>query len=216
MTDKSAAVSNIVYDSLKKADQAAPLLAPIPSFELYKVAREEELIAYRLLRRVLFLHHGEEPPKIQQRLLEDIAEVLCISAERQDTEGVLAAQDRILLGIRSSGVLKRRGDFTDGIDELNVESAVALAPQDDGHTAYLPALKTARAEAAEPVAARTVMNTKRRGSANAAVAKLGKEIEAAAKSLLAATSPHEEQQLIETLEQKRESLQQLRQEVFEV
>lgn len=215
MTEKAPAVANIVYDTLKKADQAAPQLAPIPSFELYKIAREEELIAYRLLRRVLFLHHGERPPKIQQRLLEDIEEVLCISAERQEAEGAMAVQDRILQGIRSSGVLKRRGDFTDGIDELSIESCPALAPRDDGNTAYMPTSKAARVESAEPIAARAMLGAKRRGAINTAVAKLGKEIEAAAKSLLVATTPQEEQQFIQALEQKRDSLLQLKLEVVD-
>ncbi|GET88891.1 hypothetical protein, conserved [Leishmania tarentolae] len=214
---------HVLYDALSKAQKAAPQLKPIPAFEVYKVAREEELAAYRMLCRVLFMHHGTPLPKAQQRILEDIGEELCIGEQRQGLEKDMAAQDRALQGIRQSGVLQRRGDFTDGVEEMTVEDYLADAPKDDGNGLYMPTSKAPRVDSADSgatratvIAAAAGLGAKRRGNVNAAVSKLAKEIETTGKNLLYASSAQEEQQLIQALQQKRELLIALKAELTEV
>ncbi|CBZ27379.1 conserved hypothetical protein [Leishmania mexicana MHOM/GT/2001/U1103] len=214
--------SHVVYDALSKAQKAAPQLKPIPAFEVYKVAREEELAAYRMLCRVLFMHHGTPLPKAQQRILDDMGEELCIGQTRQGLEKEMAEQDKVLQGIRKSGVLGRRGDFTDGVEEMTLEDYLAEAPKDDGNGLYMPTSKAHRADRADSgptratvIAAAAGLGAKRKGNVHAAVSKLAKEIETAGKSLLYAGSAQEEQQLIQVLQQKRELLVALREELTE-
>ncbi|CAJ1026559.1 hypothetical protein LPMP_240500 [Leishmania panamensis] len=213
---------HVVYDALSKAQKAAPRLKPIPAFEVYKVAREEELAAYRMLCRVLVMHHGTPLPKAQQRILDDMGEELFIGQERQELEKEMAEQDKVLQGIRKSGVLQRRGDFTDGVEEMTVEDYLAEAPKDDGNGLYMPISKTPRVDRTDSGAARTTavaaaaaVGAKRKGHVHAAVSKLAKEIEASGKSLLFTSSAQEEQQLIQALQQKREALMTLRGELTE-
>ncbi|CAJ1008869.1 hypothetical protein Q4I28_004182 [Leishmania naiffi] len=213
---------DVVYDALSKAQKAAPRLKPIPGFEVYKVAREEELAAYRMLCRVLVMHHGIPLPKAQQRILDDMGEELFIGQERQELEKEMAEQDKVLQGIRKSGVLQRRGDFTDGVEEMTVEDYLAEAPKDDGNGLYMPISKTPRVDRTDSGAARTTaiaaaaaVGAKRKGHVHAAVSKLAKEIEASGKSLLFTSSAEEEQRLIHALQQKREALMTLRGELTE-
>ncbi|KAG5477705.1 hypothetical protein LSCM1_05001 [Leishmania martiniquensis] len=213
---------HVVYDTLSKAQKAAPQLKPIPAFEVYKVAREEELAAYRMLCRVLVMHHGNSLPKAQQRILDDMGEELCIGQERQALEREMAEHDKVLQGIRQCGVLRRRGDFTDGVEEMTVEDYLAEAPKDDGNGLYVPASKVPRADMADAGAARAsaaaaaaAVGAKRKGHVHATVSKLAKEIESAGKSLLFVSSAQEEQHLIQVLQQKREALMALRVELTE-
>lgn len=225
--DSSAVNHNVVYDTLQKAHQAAPQLKPIPSFEVYKVAREEELAAYRMLCRVLVMHHGTTLPKAQQRILDDMSEELCITEPRQQLEKEMAAQDEVLQGIRKAGVLQRRGDFTDGVEELTVESFLSDAPKDDGNTLYAPVAKVARGESGATAAAAglagigaanataaAAVGAKKKGHVHAVVSRLAKEIEASGKALLFTSSPQEEQQLIQSLQQKRDALVALKEELL--
>ncbi|KAG5492957.1 hypothetical protein JKF63_01537 [Porcisia hertigi] len=211
---------HVVYDALSKAQKAAPQLKPIPAFEVYKVAREEELAAYRMLCRVLIMHHGTPLPKAQQRILDDMGEELCIGLERQGLENEMAVQDKVLQGIRKSGVLSRRSDFTDGVEELTVEDYLAEAPKDDGNGLYTPSSKAPRVDGVDSVAARATaaaaVGVKRKGYIHTTVSKLAKEIETAGKSLLIATNAQEEQQFIQSLQQKREELVTLRAELTEI
>ncbi|KPI88941.1 hypothetical protein ABL78_1986 [Leptomonas seymouri] len=220
---------NVVYDTLHKAHQAAPQLKPIPSFEVYKVAREEELAAYRMLCRVLVMHHGTTLPKAQQRILDDIGEEFCITEPRRELEKAMAAHDDVLQGIRKAGVLRRRGDFTDGVEEMTVEQYLADAPKDDGNGLYAPSTKTARADGGDSAAGRgygsananpggaavAAVGAKKKGHVHAAVSKLAKEIEASGKALLFSSNPQEEPQLILSLQQKREALIALKEEFLE-
>ncbi|KAG5478183.1 hypothetical protein CUR178_04897 [Leishmania enriettii] len=213
---------HVVYDTLSKAHKAAPQLKPIPAFEVYKVAREEELAAYRMLCRVLVMHHGTSLPKAQQRILDDMGEELCIGQVRQSLEKEMAEHDKVLQGIRKSGVLRRRGDFTDGVEEMTVEDYLAEAPKDDGNGLYMPVPKAPRADGADSGAARATaaaaaaaVGAKRKGHIHAAVSKLAKEIESAGNNLLLSASAREEQQLIQLLQQKREALLALRVELTE-
>ncbi|KPA79060.1 hypothetical protein ABB37_05593 [Leptomonas pyrrhocoris] len=226
---------NVVYDTLRKVHQAAPQLKPIPAFEVYKVAREEELAAYRMLCRVLVMHHGTTLPKAQQRILEDMGEQLCISESRRELEQEVAAHDDVLLGIRNAGVLRRRGDFTDGVEEMTVAQYLAEAPKDDGNGLYAPSTKTARLDGGDGAggrgyaggggggsgsmsaggAATAVVGAKKKGHVHAAVSRLAKEIEASGKALLFSSNPQEEQQLIQSLQQKRDALVALKEELLE-
>ncbi|KAK7195741.1 hypothetical protein NESM_000504600 [Novymonas esmeraldas] len=232
----SAPPPHVVYDALSKAQRAAPHLKPIPAFEVYKVAREEELAAYRMLCRVLVMHHGTTLPKAQQRLLDDMREDLCISHARQALEKEMAEQDAVLQGIRRSGVLRRRGDFTDGVEEMTIEDFLADVAKDDGNGLYAASAKAPRTEGADArtavaaahnsstattatataAAAAAAVGAKRRGHVHAAVSKLAKEIEAMGKSLLLVGSAQEEQELIQSLQQKRAALVTLREELTEV
>lgn len=224
---------NVVYDTLQKAHQAAPQLKPIPSFEVYKVAREEELAAYRMLCRVLVMHHGTDLPKSHQRILEDMGEELCISEARRGLEQEMAAHDEVLLGIRKSGVLRRRADFTDGVEEMSVEQYLADAPMDDNNGLYAPATKAARVDGAEggpqrgagaagsgvgggvAVGAAALVGARKKSHVQAAVTKLAKEIESCGKALLVSNSAQEEQQLLQSLQQKRDALVALKAEFLE-
>jgi hypothetical protein len=227
MESPAGGVASVVYDALHKAQQAAPQLKPIPSFEVYKVAREEELAAYRMLCRVLVMHHGTALPKAQQRILDDLGEELCITAQRQELEREMATQDEVLQGIRKSGVLRRRGEFTDGVEEMSVEQFLADAPKDDGNGLYAPAAKAARGEGAGDgraggamtaggtAAAVAAVGARKKGHVHAAVSKLAKEIEASGKALLMSTNAQEEQQLIQSLQHKRDALLALKEEFLE-
>lgn len=136
---------------------------PIPAFHLYKAAREEELLAYRSLCRVMAMHYGPLPnvsqakttgspssdktalPKSIQRILEDVREACCITDERADLEHAMASEDEIVQGIHRSNVLRRREDFFDGVEDVDVAAVCASAAAvDDG---YLVHAKRQRLEA---------------------------------------------------------------------
>lgn len=160
-----ACSADVLYATLDEVQRGggSQVFAPIPAFHLYKTAREEELLAYRSLCRVVAMHYGSLPsasskttesrsngnvslPKHMQRILEDLREEWCITDERADLEHSMASEDEIVQGIHHSNVLRRRADFFDGVEDVDVATVCgSAAAADDG---YLVHAKRQRLEVA--------------------------------------------------------------------
>lgn len=216
-----------VYASLKEAQQqpASTALKPIPSYQLYKVAREEELGAYRGLCRSLSLHYTKDDlPKSLRRVLEDVRDELFISEERGQLEWESAQGDAVLAGVRRSGVLTRREVFFDGAEDVSLAEAVQHAV-DDGSAVACPPSKLPRTEGyggagdsyATAGAAAAANRPNRKKSQNAAnlvaVKKIGKEVVEAAQQLLYATSESAQKEKVAFLEEKKAALVRLKQQI---
>lgn len=155
MTTQSGGVSAsaaalAVYGSLRAVQRAHGKVTPIASYELYKVAREEELCTFRSVCRVLAMHHGKTLPKAQQRLLDDLAEELYIPEQRAELEWLSATSDAVVGAVQHTAILKRRVDFFDGVDDVPIDAGMSAAV-DDGqavHTLASGSRKVARSDTA--------------------------------------------------------------------
>lgn len=224
-TDSSA---SIVYGSFKEAQRKIPAgisVTPLPSYDVYKVAREEELAAYRAVCRVFAMHHGVRLPKAAQRLLEDLRDTLAISVDRGAMEGEMAAADAIVQSVWKSGILKRRDEFFDGVEDVELPDRSADRAADDGRSLYLPAGKAAKLEgghrgsvtasngSAAGAPALRVVNTAKRKHILTSVTRIGKEIEQAANELLYPSHAAVQADSMVTLAARKETLLQLRREL---
>lgn len=172
----SSGAASAVYATLEQAqklNQGAAVPQPLPAFELYKVAREEELLAFRSICRVFTMHYGSQQrtnstmeqhasssrndnnnnnndnhhaafPKAVQRLLDDLQESFCISQDRAALEKSLAAADEVVQGVYQSGILRRREDFFDGVEDIDVSPLLSADVEDDKGTLYTVGVKRQR------------------------------------------------------------------------
>lgn len=228
--------ATVVYGAFRDAQSkhgrpgAAP--AAVPAFDLYKLAREEELTAYRGLCRVLAMHYGPEglveesagpAAKYRRRLLEDLQDALCISKNRSDLELAAAAEDEVIGGIHRSGVLRRRADFFDGVEDVDLRRNHAEGrAEDDGNTLHPPPHKGARGEASTGAAqvrggTTAAVQGKVRAAAKkkilSSITEASQEAESAANTLLYATSKEKEEQARASLTSTRETLLRLKEEI---
>ncbi|KAG8344200.1 ENT domain [Trypanosoma vivax] len=209
-----------IYARAEEALNAPVTLRPVPSFELYKGAREEELCCYRSLCRVFSMHSGVQLTKQQKRILEDLQEELCVPPERAKMEMIAAQEDVLVTSVLASGVLKRREDFFDGVSDVPLASlSDGVVARDDKGSMFMPYAKTIRTE--HGMAAPFAGVSGRRGQPGKtpnnvllkSVEKIGHEIKIAGGKLLYAASPAERQASQQLLMQKREQLQQLLRDV---
>ncbi|EPY23700.1 hypothetical protein STCU_07540 [Strigomonas culicis] len=216
----------MVYASLREAQkQGGGSLRPIPSYALYKVAREEELCVYRGACRVFLMHYGTATSlsKSAKRTLEDLRDELAIPAERADLELQAAAQDAVVQGVHRSGVLARRACFYDGVEDVPLEHAVQHAEDDD--CVLLAPSKAMRVEGASseggartggaPTAGRTGAPRRKTPQAAllASINKIGREVAEAAKELVYTNDPKIRKEKTDVLLAKKEALLQLKKEI---
>lgn len=130
---KAKLMSSQAYYAHQKSEEgreAARALDAVPKFELYKALREEELLLYRSAVRVFAMHNGPlaSLPKQQQRLLEDLRDMIGISNDRHEVEVASAATDHTVLLVHQSGVANERKSFFDGVNDVPLEDVL---PEDD-------------------------------------------------------------------------------------
>lgn len=212
----------IVYARAEEAKNARSNLQPIPSFELYKGARQEELLCYRSLCRAFCMHNGNRLTKQQTRVLEDVREVLCIPSQRADAEMFGALEDVFVSSVAASGVLKRRGDFFDGVADVPLDALRdGEMARDDKGSLYGPPTKVSRVEQTSDNTAAATSAQQRRGSSTKSsqaallktIEKIGQEVSTMGRKLLYAVSATEQQTYRRALQAKREQLKLLLKEV---
>ena len=103
------------------------VLVPVGKSEAYKALREQELMCYHHLVRVLHMHTAELN-RSQSRILEDLRDMFEISQERGDIEVTMALADPLVDSIRASGVARNRSLHRDGSEDL-VARHIAAALQ---------------------------------------------------------------------------------------
>ncbi|EAN79486.1 uncharacterized protein TEOVI_000490800 [Trypanosoma equiperdum] len=205
-----------IYGRAEEAQNAPVKLQPVPAFELYKAAREEELCSYRSLCRVLCMHSGGKLTKQQRRILEDMREELCLPTERAEAELAAAREDVLVTSVAASGVLKRRQDFFDGVTDVPLDTlSYAESAKDDNNSLYVAQTKVARTEqivggvhgrhaAPSKMSIREIHKNLER---------IGREVAATSSKLLYCTSVVDQQAYRNVLQQKREQLQAMLREV---
>ncbi|EPY35865.1 hypothetical protein AGDE_07200 [Angomonas deanei] len=206
---------NVLYSTLAEAKSGGDAsLKPIPAYDLYKTAREEELTVYRGVCRVMAMRRRDAPTKAVKRLLEDLQEELCIPAERAELEWETAMNDEVIEGIHKSGVLARRENFYDGVEDVPIEKVVAHA-KDDGRTMFTTkAFKTEDATNAAAAAAGRALNKKKKNTAAlASINTIEEEVKKAARELLFSKDVDVAQKK-SLLEQKKQELLQLKDELL--
>lgn len=104
--------------------RASSAMDDVPEFEYYKVLRETELTAYRYALRGLLMHEAPVADaaairlsRVTVRLLEDLRDAFRVSDDRHELELEIALQDPAVVGVRSSGIVKRRDSMGDAIPE---------------------------------------------------------------------------------------------------
>ncbi|EKG07339.1 hypothetical protein TCSYLVIO_001523 [Trypanosoma cruzi] len=208
-----------IYTSAEAAKRSLLKLQPIPSFELYKGAREEELLCYRSVCRVICMRSGGRLTKQQTRILEDLREELCIPTQRADAEMLEALEDVLVSSVAASGVLKRREDFFDGVADVPLEAIHDGERAHDDHSSlYAPPAKVPRKENATAGAAATAATTAstswRRGvtSKNSqslllkTIDKIGHEVNTISGKFLSAVSVADQEAFRRELLMRRERL----------
>ncbi|RNF26497.1 uncharacterized protein Tco025E_01202 [Trypanosoma conorhini] len=205
-----------VYTSAEAAKRSQGTLQPIPAFELYKSAREEELLCYRGVCRVLCMRSGGSLTKQQTRVLEDLREELCIPSQRAEAEMLAALEDVLVSSVAASGVLKRREDFFDGVSDVPLEALQdGERAQDDHASLYAPPAKVPRTEnAIAGTAATTATSSWRRGPATKnshtsllkTIDKIGHEVTTLSAKFLSAVSVADQEALRRELHARRERL----------
>lgn len=212
-------MSDAVYASLAEAANVGGAVVPLPSYELYKTAREEELTTFRGVCRAVVMHHGKDLPKGLRRVLGDLREELCVSKERAALERHLAEQDAVVQAVRASGILTRRGDFYDGTDDVPLPTAAKRARDDGAAVCTAPSTKVAKAEVGQttavtaPSPAATARRKRPQAALLTAISKVGKEVEQSSSELLHATDPSVVQRTCDSLTRQRSVLLQLQQEI---
>nr|CCC95131.1 conserved hypothetical protein [Trypanosoma congolense IL3000] len=198
-----------VYALAEEAQNAGAKAKPVPAFELYKGAREEELCCYRSMCRVLSMHSGGKLTKQQKRILEDMREELCVTEERAEAELAAAQEDILVKSVAASGVLKRRESFFDGVADVSLEAINTVeAAADDQGSLYIPQVKAARTEQmvggvhARRVAQQKVSNQILLKN----VERIGYDIKIASNKLLSSVSTVDQQACRQVLQQKRQQL----------
>ncbi|KEG12480.1 hypothetical protein DQ04_01681100 [Trypanosoma grayi] len=208
-----------IYARAEEAQRSGVKLEPVPAFKLYKTAREEELNSYRSLSRAFFMKTGGKLSKQQSRLLEDVRDELCISAERANAEMLAALDDTLVTSVAASGVLNRREDFFDGVADVALEALRdGEMAQDDNRSMFVPPAKRPRTE---HMTAAVTSGSWRRGTPHKTpqaallktIDKIHHEIVLTGKKLLYSASPVEQQTYQQTLLEKKKQLQELLKEV---
>ncbi|RNF12436.1 hypothetical protein TraAM80_00288 [Trypanosoma rangeli] len=208
--------AGIFYTSTEAAKASQGKLQPIPAFELYKSAREEELLCYRSVCRVLCMRSAGSLTKQQTRVLEDLREELCIPSQRAEAEVLAALEDVLVSSVAASGVLKRRADFFDGVSDVPLEALQeGERAQDDHASLYASTVKVPRTENMTVVAATTTAtNSWRRGSVAKtqhasllkAIDKIGHEVATISAKFLSAVSMADQEAFRRELYTRRERL----------
>ncbi|CCW62492.1 unnamed protein product [Phytomonas sp. EM1] len=241
MSNNTANSADVVYGKLEEISRGLHqgTLVTIPSYELYKLAREEELSAYRQLCRVFTMHNGEQLTKLHRRMLEDLRETLVIPEDRAELELQVSASDPVVKGVFMSGILNSRENFFDGVDDVLLRQAGEGRASDDGCTLisfsnrpskfarkendstmhavqsnlHLNAASSGAAEggAASVNGSRAV--AARRKQILMSVNKAGKEVRLAASSLLYSKDQAVRKKCLEILESKRDTLLQFKEEI---
>eukprot|EP00796_Vickermania_ingenoplastis_P007383 gene7383-5197_t len=225
------ASAQVVYGALHAAQQTRPdshtPVPPLPAFQLYRLAREEELLAYRSLCRVFGMHYGPSSgsfPKEARRILEDIRESWCIPAERAALEEEMTTADGVVQGIHRSGVLRRREDFFDGVVDVDIQapSASGTNIEDDDTLQMLPG-KRPRVEYPAGTASEAPRDhrplpsaagsARRKNAIQAQLARIRSEVKVAAKNYLVSLDPNTQQEARETLQARQAELLQIQAEL---
>ncbi|KAH9597042.1 ENT domain [Trypanosoma melophagium] len=219
-----------VYARAEEARCGSLGLRPVPSFEFYKCAREEELGCYRAICRVFVMHTKGELTRQQRRILEDLQDELHIPPARATAEWEAASADAVVMGIAVSGVLHRRGDFYDGVKDIQLDSpsnnnnnaqrGMLGYAQDDRATLYMPPTKVARTEQEVGTAGggsiagrRGALPKASNATSLKAVEKIGHEILVISSKLLNAIYEDDQETYREALMSKKEKLQALLKDV---
>lgn len=113
----------------------------LPSHDLYKAMREEELRAARALVRVFAMQQGNSDfalsSKQQQRILEDLCDSLQIPIDTIETEKALASKDPVVGLIAAANASKLRTAHLDAYNDVSLEAWSTMdinETEDDGAT----------------------------------------------------------------------------------